>query len=274
MEAVDLLRIAERRLRPPLSDPSFLVLRSRTKIFERWFSQLGTPAMVLDIGGRYQPYRSLLGSGVRNYIALDLQPTPFVDVVADGQRLPFASGTFDLVIATQVFEYFAKPHQGAEEVLRVLKPGGTFLMSVAAFAPRFGDEDYWRFTPRGLRSILGGFQELELVPELSGASSLLRALNVALGFLASKHRVTRKLYEVSVCPALNLLGLAIEHAKLTNDQFAANFSVRAIRPSNRDTSKLNERDCVTDAPAFPQEGALSLTAGAARAQDTRMPTSP
>jgi SAM-dependent methyltransferase len=254
MEAVDLLRIAERRLRPPLSDPSFLVLRSRTKIFERWFSQLGTPAMVLDIGGRYQPYRSLLGSGVQNYIALDVQPTPFVNVIADGQRLPFASGSFDLVIATQVFEYFAKPHQAAEEVLRVLKPEGTFLMSVAAFAPRFVDEEHWRFTPRALRSMLEGFEQLEMVPELSSAGSLLRALNVAVSFFASKHRVTRKLYEVSICPAVNLVGLALERAKLaTNDQFAANFSVRAVCPLNQDASELAARDSVVDSPAFPQE---------------------
>jgi SAM-dependent methyltransferase len=168
-----------------------------------------------------------------------------VNVIADGQRLPFASGTFDLVIATQVFEYFEKPHQGAEEVLRVLKPGGTFFMSVAAFAPRFGDEDYWRFTPRALRSILDGFEKVEMVPELSGAGSLLRAVNVAVGFLASKHRVTRKLYELSVCPAVNLLGLAVEQVKLTaNDQFAANFSVRAVRPLNQDASKVAARDCV------------------------------
>jgi len=145
--AIELARIADRRLHPRLRDPNYLVLRSRTVIFERWFSAINAGADGLDIDGRYQPYRPLLGNRVGKYVAIDLLQTPLVNVIADGQRLPFASETFDLVMATQVFEYFGDPRQGAREVLRVLKPGGTFCLSVAAFAPRFVDEEHWRFTP-------------------------------------------------------------------------------------------------------------------------------
>jgi len=98
-----LARIAEQRLHPSLSDPNYLVLRSRRAIFERWFATINDAATVLDIGGRYQPYRSLLANRARKYVAVDLLPTSVVNVIADGQKLPFASETFDLVIATQVF---------------------------------------------------------------------------------------------------------------------------------------------------------------------------
>jgi len=230
MGAIELARIADRRLHPRLRDPNYLVLRSRTIIFERWFSAINAGADVLDIGGRYQPYRPLLGNRVGKYVAIDLLQTPLVNVIADGQRLPFASETFDLVMATQVFEYFGDPHQGAREVFRVLKPGGTFCLSVAAFAPRFVDEEHWRFTPAGLRSILSGFEKIEVVPELLSIGGLLRAFNLGANSFASKNRAILKLYEVSVCPVVNLLGLACERLKLaTNDQFAPNFSVRAVR---------------------------------------------
>ncbi len=229
-DVTELARVAERRLHPPLSDPNYLVLRSRRIIFERWFSQINNGAIVLDIGGRYQPYRLLLGNRVGKYIAIDLQQTPLVNVIADGQRLPFAAETFDLAIATQVLEYIPEPRQAANEVLRVLKPGGVFCLSVAAFAPRFGDEEYWRFTPTGLRSILSGFEKIEIVPELLSIGGLLRSLNLAASSFASKNRALSKLYGVTACPAVNLLGLAGERLKLaTSDQFAPNLSIRAIR---------------------------------------------
>jgi SAM-dependent methyltransferase len=231
MGTAELARIADRRLHPSLSDPNYLVLWSRTIIFERWFSAINNAgATVLDIGGRYQPYRPLLGNRVGRYVAIDLLQTPLVNVIADGQRLPFAPGTFDLVIATQVFEYFADPRQGASEVLRVLKPGGVFCLSVAAFAPRFVDEEHWRFTPAGLRSILSGFDKIEIVPELSSIGGLLRAFNLGAHSFARKNRAILKLYEITACPAVNFLALACERLKLaTNDQFAPNFSVRAVR---------------------------------------------
>jgi SAM-dependent methyltransferase len=230
MDATELARVAERRLHPRLSDPNYLVLRSRRIIFERWFAEINNGATVLDIGGRYQPYRPLLGKRVAKYVAIDLQQTPLVDVIADGQRLPFKSGTFDLVIATQVFEYLLDPRQAANEVLRVLKPGGAFCLSVAAFAPRFGDEERWRFTPTGLHSILSGFGKVEIVPELFSIGGLVRSLNLAASSFACKNRTLLKLYAVTACPVMNLLGLAGERLRLsTSDQFAPNFSVRAIR---------------------------------------------
>jgi hypothetical protein len=84
MESIELARIADQRLHPSLTDPNYLVLRSRKIIFERWFSAINAGATVLDIGGRYQPYRPLLGDRVGKYVAMDLMQTPQVDVIADG----------------------------------------------------------------------------------------------------------------------------------------------------------------------------------------------
>src|ERR1700733_10473300 len=100
-----LAQIAERRLHPPITDPSYLLLRARRKIFEAWAGRLNAERLiVLDIGGRYQPYRPLFGERIHRYVGVDLVKTEFVSVVADGQDLPFAPQTFDVVIATQVLD--------------------------------------------------------------------------------------------------------------------------------------------------------------------------
>jgi len=125
-----------------------------------------------------------------------------------------------------------------------LKPGGAFCLSVAAFAPRFVDEEHWRFTPAGLRSILSGFDKIEIIPELSSIGGLLRSINLGANSFSNKNRVIFKFYQVTLCPAVNLLGLACERLKLaTNDQFAPNSSVRSVRKVR---DQLFEGKCRSD----------------------------
>jgi SAM-dependent methyltransferase len=50
--------------------------------------------------------------------------------VADGEQLPFADGTFDLVYAHGVVQYTAHPQRLVDEVRRVLKPGGRAIFQV------------------------------------------------------------------------------------------------------------------------------------------------
>lgn len=51
-------------------------------------------------------------------------------VEADGERLPFATGSFDLVYAHGVVQYTADGRALVEECRRVLKPGGTAIFQV------------------------------------------------------------------------------------------------------------------------------------------------
>ena len=76
------------RLYPSITNPNWLVLRKRRELFRHWLeSSLPAGAAVLDIGGRVQPYRALL-PGAR-YLALDIRPTPLVDVIASAEQIPF-----------------------------------------------------------------------------------------------------------------------------------------------------------------------------------------
>src|SRR5579872_4469530 len=49
--------------------------------------------------------------------------------VADGQQLPFADGTFDLVVNQYGLMFFPDKQKGLDEAYRVLKPGGHFAFA-------------------------------------------------------------------------------------------------------------------------------------------------
>jgi SAM-dependent methyltransferase len=224
----ELFKIAQARLYPSLTSHSFLVLRRRRLIFSEWIKALpGENLTVLDVGGRYQPYRPLLAGRSTRYVAVDVLQTPLVDVVGKGQELPFRDETFDLVIATGVFEYFPEPRVAAEQIRRVLKPGGCLIMSVAAICPRAVDEEHWHYLPAGLRFALASFSQVEIVPEVTSLGGFFRLAAWSFDIFA-KYNFVRRIVQHTLIPALNLSGLALEWAGVSdNDQVTGNYSVLA-----------------------------------------------
>jgi SAM-dependent methyltransferase len=55
-------------------------------------------------------------------------------VCADAARLPFASGSFDAVLALDVLEHLSDDASAAAELHRVLVPGGVAVITVPAYA--------------------------------------------------------------------------------------------------------------------------------------------
>jgi SAM-dependent methyltransferase len=56
-------------------------------------------------------------------------------VGGDALRLPFADGTFDRIIASEVMEHIPDDAAAAAELARVLRPGGTIAVTVPAWFP-------------------------------------------------------------------------------------------------------------------------------------------
>jgi arsenite methyltransferase len=56
------------------------------------------------------------------------RPTRVAYATGDALSLPYADGTFDVVVATQVYEYVADMPAALTEARRVLKPGGRLLI--------------------------------------------------------------------------------------------------------------------------------------------------
>ncbi len=69
---------------------------------------------------------------------------------ADAQRLPFADGSFDTVVATYVLCSVDDPQRTLGEIARVLRPGGRYL--------------YMEHVHAGEGTLLGRFQDLVEVP--------------------------------------------------------------------------------------------------------------
>ena len=91
----------------------------------------------------------------RRYTGIDFRPGPGVDMVANVEKLPFPSGSVGTVLAFSVFEHVKRFWQGFEEVHRVLRPDGVFLVCTPFyFHVHSYPHDYWRFTPEAFDTLL------------------------------------------------------------------------------------------------------------------------
>lgn len=222
------LRKGRERLFPSLTNPNWLILRARRRIFEIWLSQVPfTEMQVLDIGGRIQPYRALVSDRTRRYVAIDLKTAPLVDLVARGEQLPFADAGFDLVICTQVLEYVAHPVRLVDEIHRVLKPAGVLLLSAPSACLQDGGDECWRFMPAGLRRLFDKFARVQIAAEGSSVAGFFRTMNACFEVFA-RYPLMRTLYRHTLCPLMNLAGAFFEKMSgQRNQQFTANYSVLA-----------------------------------------------
>jgi SAM-dependent methyltransferase len=91
----------------------------------------------------------------REYFGLDVRPGPGVDLVEDVEHLSLPTGSVGTVLALSTFEHVARFWRGFDEVYRVLRPDGAFLVSCPFyFHVHAFPNDYWRFTPEALRLLL------------------------------------------------------------------------------------------------------------------------
>lgn len=115
-------------LAPPFED--------RRAVYREWVSDIEFDrALHLGAGrDRHELGQHLEGTG--EVVALD----PDTDALArnrtserlagDGQRLPIAADSFDLVFSEYVFEHLPDPAAALTEIERVLRPGGSFVVLV------------------------------------------------------------------------------------------------------------------------------------------------
>jgi SAM-dependent methyltransferase len=165
-------KTAEARLYPSIFAANYLVLRNRRIRMERFFSQRHTVGKVLDVGAQYCPYYPLFKEKCESYTSMDLVDTPIVDIVCDAADMPVDSESFDLVLCTQVLEHCENPQGIMDKCHRVLRPGGSLIVTVPSIFPQHGyPADNWRFMPDGLRH-LRAFARVEVLGELDFAESL------------------------------------------------------------------------------------------------------
>jgi SAM-dependent methyltransferase len=177
----------ELELQARLEDSHFWYAGRRRQVVERLPRATASDRWALDLGAGSGGNSPLLVDAGYRTIALEHDPVAAavthdrgIDVVrADAHDLPFPDAAFDVVLACDVLEHLSDDKAATAELYRVLKPGGTLLLTVPADPRLWSVHDvalshHRRYTRDSLRSVLegGGFR----IQQLDAWMVLLRPL--------------------------------------------------------------------------------------------------
>ncbi len=131
------------------------------RLYRRVIRMLGAPerARVLDVGCGSGPFvRAALAAGLRP-IGIDVSdealrraraalpdPDAATLVLAAGEALPFADGSFEWLVNLGNLEHFVDPAAGVAETVRVLAPGGR---AIVMLPNSYSSGDIWRVITTG-----------------------------------------------------------------------------------------------------------------------------
>ena len=138
-------------------NPAFFVRRGLSRGIRRHAGAM--KGVMLDFGCGSKPYRELFT--VDKYIGLDVVESGHehvgesIDVFYDGKRIPFEDGFFDSVFSSEVFEHVFNLDEILIELNRVLKSGGTMLITVPfVWEEHEAPYDFARYTSFGIKYLL------------------------------------------------------------------------------------------------------------------------
>lgn len=95
------------------------------------------------------------------FTTVDILPYPEVDVVCDGDALPFADGSVAGLTSIVVMEHVPRPRPVFEEIARIVRPGGRIFLVVPFLQPfHAAPHDYRRWTLPGLEEELSDHFEV------------------------------------------------------------------------------------------------------------------
>ena len=145
---------------------------------EAFIVRYATNDRTLDVGSGGSSYDRYFP----NRLTIDIDPARKPQVVGDAHALPFGDEEFSCVLCTEVLEHTERPHVVAQELMRVLKPGGILILTTRFVYPIHDSPgDYFRFTKYGLRKLFSGWTLIEEQSEL-GDFSTNAALMQRIGF--------------------------------------------------------------------------------------------
>ena len=160
-----------RRVAPRMWHTDWLQLAPLARLLrEQAAAQVRPGGVIVDLGCGDMPY-----AGMMRGLGLDYRPADIdADAVAKGKlpigadgRVPLSDGAADAVLSAQVLEHVPDLDNYCAEILRLLRPGGTLLLSTHGswfYHPH--PEDHRRWTRTGLARDLEtrGFQVEALFP--------------------------------------------------------------------------------------------------------------
>ncbi|MCL3837896.1 class I SAM-dependent methyltransferase [Aeromicrobium duanguangcaii] len=122
----------------------------------------------IDLGCGEMPYRPFVESQTERYDTFDIEERAAgVTYIGDIQSMPqVPSDTYDTAVSLEVLEHVPDPRRALAEVFRILRAGGTVVLSVPHLS-RLHEEpyDFFRYTRHGLRRLLedAGFEDVTVL---------------------------------------------------------------------------------------------------------------
>lgn len=140
---------------------------------------------VLNISGGTRTYAPELARFAGNsMVVTDWPESPTrnrVSVFCDAHQLPFGGDTFDSVLCTEVLEHLREPREAMREIYRVLKNGGSLLLTTPfQYQAHQRPFDFFRFTYDGLdlMSREAGFEDVTVMRRGDSFGVALNALKI------------------------------------------------------------------------------------------------
>src|SRR5882724_5674024 len=138
---------------------------------ERFVASQATNESVLDLGCANSPYAKYFP----RRIALDIakRGDSGLDVVGEAHCLPLRSGSFSMVLATEILEHVREPQQVIDEISRILVPGGRLVLTTRFVFPLHdAPHDFFRFTKYGLKHLFNDWNDVRIIPESNSFESV------------------------------------------------------------------------------------------------------
>jgi SAM-dependent methyltransferase len=107
------------------------VLRAVYEDCYRRIAAACVPGVTLEVGGGSGNFKMFTAQ----VISIDILPAPWLDVIADAQRLPFADASFDNIVMFDVLHHLENPCLFFGEAVRILRPGGRVIAVEPAITP-------------------------------------------------------------------------------------------------------------------------------------------
>jgi len=147
------------RLYPSIFNPryaSLSQLRDKTIDILKELTAHDKNLLLVDFGCGDMPYREIIEPMVSKYLGVDLEMNPKAEHhIGFDSKTTLPNNYCDIVLSNQVLEHVDTPQGYLQEALRILKPGGSAIISTHGYwfyhpTPN----DYWRWTSAGLRKTI------------------------------------------------------------------------------------------------------------------------
>ncbi|WP_152050875.1 methyltransferase domain-containing protein [Tautonia marina] len=179
----------------------------------------------------------------KQYLGCDMRSGPGVDRVEDVSAMTLNDESAGTIICLETFEHVFEVRRAFDEVYRVLKPGGLFILtSPFHFRIHGYPDDYWRMTPSCLGRMLECYA-LRVVGQQGPKKTPHTVMSLGIKHPAPADAVERAEHLVSryqswlidqeaaipsitkVRRRLSMLYRSKAERQLLRDEFAVNFSI-------------------------------------------------